>query len=132
MSMKAQQISNRRWTRWFARTALLLGFGTGVVALMLGLAGTFRAKVPVDNTIAPPQGLEVDEHLAAVRRIRLPLYESAVGSIRAVHETSIGSKLLARVVEANLRAGQEVKQGDVWCDWTTPTSAPSSCRPRQP
>ncbi len=39
----------------------------------------------------------------------LPRYESAVGSIRAVHETTIGSKLLARVVEVNLKAGQQVK-----------------------
>ena len=35
------------------------------------------------------------------------------GTIRAVHETSIGSKLLARVVEVNLKAGQKVKAGDV-------------------
>jgi RND family efflux transporter MFP subunit len=48
-----------------------------------------------------------------VRRIRLPLSESAVGTIRAVHETSIGSKLLARVVEVNLKAGQKVQAGDV-------------------
>ena len=39
--------------------------------------------------------------------------ESAVGTIRAVHETSIGSKLLARVVEVNLKAGQKVQTGDV-------------------
>lgn len=36
-----------------------------------------------------------------------------MGTIRAVHETSIGSKLLARVVEVNLKAGQEVRRGDV-------------------
>jgi RND family efflux transporter MFP subunit len=36
-----------------------------------------------------------------------------VGTIRAVHETSIGSKLLARVVEVNLKAGQKVKAGEV-------------------
>ena len=45
--------------------------------------------------------------------IRLPLSESAVGTIRAVHETTIGSKLLGRVVEVNLKAGQKVKAGDI-------------------
>jgi RND family efflux transporter MFP subunit len=48
-----------------------------------------------------------------VRVRKLPLFESAVGSIRAVHETSVGSKLLARVVAVNLKAGQPVKQGEV-------------------
>ena len=36
-----------------------------------------------------------------------------MGTIRAVHETTIGSKLLARVVEVNLKAGQKVHAGDV-------------------
>ena len=36
-----------------------------------------------------------------------------MGTIRAVHETAIGSKLLARVMEVNLKAGQQVHAGDV-------------------
>jgi membrane fusion protein, multidrug efflux system len=51
--------------------------------------------------------------MAPARLVRVPLSESAVGTIRAVHETSIGSKLLARVVEVNLKAGQKVQKGDV-------------------
>jgi RND family efflux transporter MFP subunit len=43
----------------------------------------------------------------------VPITESAVGTIRAVHETSIGSKLLARVMEVDLKAGEKVKKGDV-------------------
>ena len=35
------------------------------------------------------------------------------GHDRAVHETSIGSKLLAQVVEVDLKAGQKVREGDV-------------------
>ena len=45
--------------------------------------------------------------------LRVPITESAVGTIRAVHETSIGSKLLARVVEVDMKAGQKVRKGDV-------------------
>lgn len=48
-----------------------------------------------------------------VRLIRRPLVESAVGTIRPVHQTTIGTKLLARVVEVNLNAGQVVNAGDV-------------------
>ena len=36
-----------------------------------------------------------------------------MGTIRAVHEIAVGSKLLARVVEVNIKAGQEVKANDV-------------------
>jgi RND family efflux transporter MFP subunit len=55
----------------------------------------------------------VDGQVATVRKIRVPLTESAIGTIRAVHETSIGSKLLARVMEVNLKAGEKVRKGDV-------------------
>ena len=65
------------------------------------------------NVAAQPQGLNVEGQLVPVRLILLPLSESAVGTIRAVHETTIGSKLLARVVEVNLKAGQKVQAGDV-------------------
>jgi len=51
--------------------------------------------------------------VAEVRLIRRPLVETAVGTIRPVHETTIGARLLARVVEVNLKAGQAVRAGDV-------------------
>ena len=102
-----------RWARWGARTVVLLGFAAGVVVLLLWLAGKFSPKVPVKNATAQPQGSDVQRQLVLVRLIRLPLSESAVGTIRAVHETTIGSKLLARVMEVNLKAGQKVQPGDV-------------------
>ena len=85
----------------------------GVIVLLLWLAGKFSPKVPVKNATAQSQGSDVEGQLVPVRLIRLPLSESAVGTIRAVHETTIGSKLLARVVEVNLKAGQKVQTGDV-------------------
>jgi len=91
----------------------LFGFAASVVVLMLWLSGKFSPKVPVKNATAQSQTSDVEGRLVPVRLIRLPLSESAVGSIRAVHETSIGSKLLARVVEVNLKAGQKVQTGDV-------------------
>ena len=84
-----------------------------LVVLLLWLAGKFSPKVPVTKTTAQSQVSDVEGRLVSVRLIRLPLSESAVGTIRAVHETSIGSKLLARVVEVNLKAGQKVQTGDV-------------------
>jgi len=102
-----------RWTRWGGRAAVLLGFAVGVVLLILWLAGKFAPKVPLSTAAAQPEGRAVEGRVVPVRVIRLPRAESAVGTIRAVHETSIGSKLLARVVEVRLKAGQAVKADDV-------------------
>ncbi len=99
--------------RWIGRAAVFLGFAGGVVLLMLWLAGKFAPKVPVERPAAQTQASKVEGRVTPVRFIRVPLTESAVGTIRAVHETSIGSKLLARVLEVTLKAGQKVRTGDV-------------------
>ena len=100
-------------TRWVVRTAIFVGFFAGVVLLLLYLAGQFSPKVPLDIAAVRAEQPSPEGRVVAARIIKLPLTESAVGTIRAVHETTIGSKLLARVVEVNLKAGQEVKAGDV-------------------
>ncbi|MGA2062771.1 MAG: efflux RND transporter periplasmic adaptor subunit [Thermoguttaceae bacterium] len=100
-------------TRWTARIVVFLAFAVGVVVLMLWLAGKFTPKVPIATDTVQPQNQKIAGSIVKVRLIRLPLYESAVGTIRSVHETTISSKLLARVVEINLKAGQSVHAGDV-------------------
>jgi RND family efflux transporter MFP subunit len=106
--------SIRRGSRTFAgRVVVLLAFvGAGVV-LMMWLAGKFSPKVLA--TVQSPGSSErgISGRAVAVRQIRIPRIESSVGTIRAVHETTIGSKLLARVVEAQLKAGQKMHEGDV-------------------
>jgi RND family efflux transporter MFP subunit len=101
------------WFRWIGRAAVLLGFASGVVLLMLWLAGKFAPKVPAVAAGGDVRDARIEGPLEPVRMVRLPRSESAVGTIRAVHETTIGSKLLARVVEVDLKAGQEVKAGEV-------------------
>lgn len=99
--------------RWGSRVVVLLVFTAGVVVLMLWLAGKFSPKVPAQPGPEVSHSSGIEGRVEAVRLVRLPLYESAVGTVRAVHETTLGSKLLARVVEVNLRAGQKVRAGDV-------------------
>ena len=111
--MTIRQTSGRRWTRWIGSGALTLGFAAGVVVLVLWLAGKFSPKVPSAGLVDASQTSRTEGQVVPVRAIRLPLTETAVGTIRAVHETSIGSKLLARVMEVNLKAGQQIKAGDV-------------------
>ena len=103
----------KEWIRWSGRAAVLLGFVAGVVAIMLWLAGKFEPKVPSVAATPAEQGGAVKGHIVAARLVRIPVVESAVGTIHAVHETTIGSKLLARVVDVNLKAGQKVREGDV-------------------
>ncbi len=103
----------RRWTKLLSRTAVALMFVVGVTLLLLWLAGTFTPKVPIADTQAHSRHPEVAGRVVTVRLIRIPREESAVGTIRAVHETTIGSKLMARVMEVNLKAGQHVQAGDV-------------------
>ncbi len=98
--------------RWSKRGAVLLAFVAGVVVLLLWLAGKFTPKVPAAQA-APSQAAPIRGEVEAVRAVSLRLQESAVGTVRAVHETTIGSKLLARVLEVNLKAGQKVRVGDV-------------------
>jgi RND family efflux transporter MFP subunit len=102
-----------RWARKGVRVVVLLGFAGAVVWLMLWLAGTFSPKVPPVAAAPPSSTPATGARTAPARIIRLPVSESAVGTIRAVHETSIGSKLLARVVAVNLKAGQKVQAGEV-------------------
>ncbi len=47
-----------------------------------------------------------------VKLVKRPRTESAVGTIRAIHEVAVASKILARVKEVKVKAGQTVKAGD--------------------
>jgi RND family efflux transporter MFP subunit len=80
---------------------------------MLLLSGRFSPKVPATAPSGQVLALGIAGQVATARFILQPLWESAVGTIKAVHETTIGSKLMARVVEVNLKAGQRVRAGDV-------------------
>ncbi len=83
-----------------------------VVLLMMWLMGTFHAKV--GEAHAPSAGRPVgDAPLAPVRKIRVPAVESAVGTIRAVQQSAVASKIRANVIEVNVTAGQEVKKDEV-------------------
>jgi RND family efflux transporter MFP subunit len=98
---------------WSSRAAILLVFTVGVTVLLLWLAGKFAPKVPIQVSGLPASQEKTPGIFAEVRLVRRPLVETAVGTIRPVHEIAIGAKLLARVVEANLKAGQVVNAGDI-------------------
>ncbi len=100
-----------KWLQWVSGVAVAVGFTAGVIVLLLWLAGTFDRKVPMNAAQAGVP--EFKGRTTPVRQVEIPRFESAVGTIRAVRETNIGSKLLAKVLEINLKAGQKVQKGDV-------------------
>ena len=97
---------------WLAKTMLILATFVVLTVALMFLAGVFHRKVPSElpaKDKVDPSLLVLDE----VRSIRRPRYETAVGTIKAVHEAGVASRLLARVMEVNVKAGQPVQQGDV-------------------
>lgn len=103
----------RRWKPFAARALAAMAFIAGVTLLLLWLAGKFEPKVATVVSTSPGEPPVSLGPLVRAHVIRVPLTETAVGTIRAVHETTIGSKLLARVVETDLKAGQHVRSGEV-------------------
>ncbi|REK06835.1 MAG: efflux RND transporter periplasmic adaptor subunit [Planctomycetota bacterium] len=103
----------KRWLRWAGRGAVVAGLFVAVGVLILWLAGKFSAKVPTPTAATSSVEQAPEGQVVPVRMLRIPRTETAVGTVRAVHEATIGSKLLARVVEVDLKAGQKVSQGDV-------------------
>lgn len=111
--MNASRKNGPRWFAWGSRVVILCGFTAGVTVLMLALSGKFTPKVSLQADRASASEENTPAAAAPVRLVRLPLVETAVGTVRPVHETTVGAKLLARVVAVNLKAGQIVKAGDV-------------------
>ena len=102
-----------RWADWGSRAAIFLGFAVSATFLLLWSAGTFAPKVGMPAERAATGEDQTPGIVAQVRLVRLPVVETAVGTVRPVHETAIGARLLARVVEVNLKAGQVVDAGEV-------------------
>ena len=99
------------------KAAVGAGFLVVVVLALLWLAGAFHKKIgpaaqarPIASQSGRPVG---DARLVPVRKIRMPRVESSVGTIKAVHEAAVASKLLAKVVEVRVIAGQRVEVDDL-------------------
>ncbi len=108
----------------FLSIKVLRGILTGlvflvvVVVLMVWLAGGFHSKIDrfssrSQATSGPASEPAASANTAQVRLMQVPRVEQAVGTVRAVHEAALAAKLLAKITEVNITAGQEVSEGDV-------------------
>lgn len=84
-----------------------------IIVLMMLLMGSCHRKVPSESADVP-EGRSVDGvSVAPVELLRVPVEEIAVGTVRPVRETDVATKILAKVTEVNIKAGQTVNEGDV-------------------
>lgn len=102
----------RGWPRVLGMLLLTGLFTAGIVFMMLTLAGRFEPKVKPPPSTEPREVAASGLHVVEVKLVKRPRTESAVGTIRAKHEVTVASKILARVKEVKVTAGQEVKAGD--------------------
>src|SRR5262249_45808408 len=98
--------------KYIGKIAAVVAAAAGLTLLLMFLAGFFHRKVVTDQVKASVHDLS-NVTLAAVRLIQKPRYETAVGTIKAVDEAAIASRLLARVIEVNVKAAQAVQRDDV-------------------
>lgn len=95
------------------RLAAAAGILVAVALAVAWLSGWFETKIPpgvVESTAGRvPSGAET----AAVERVEAPALEWASGTVESARRTSVASRILARIEEVRVTAGDEVKAGDV-------------------
>lgn len=103
-----------RWNPSALRRPLLIVAGIAAMVSMLAwLMGAFRTRLPPRSEPLPSAARPAGERLT-LSPVRTRRTEDAVGTVRAVHETVVASRILARVrTLAIQRAGQPVAKDDV-------------------
>ena len=102
----------KEWMRWIRTGAVIVLSVGGMVVLLIWLAGGFYDKIepgPTEVGVLPLQ----QAPMVTVALVTVPLAEDAVGTVRAAHETEVGAKIMARVLDVHFQAGQHVEQDQV-------------------
>jgi len=100
------------WIRWMRSGAVIVLSVGGIVVLLIWLARGFHEKIQPGPTLVGTQPLG-DAPTVAVEQVTVPFSEDAVGTVRAVHETELGAKIMARVLAVHFQAGQHVEKDQV-------------------
>jgi len=86
---------------------------TVVVAAIVWLSGGFGQRVPPGVTAIEEIARPVDAREAAVELSVGPLAEWASGALASAQQTVVASRILARIEDLRVRAGDRVVAGDV-------------------
>ena len=81
-----------------------------LLVVIAWLAGAFKAQIEPGLDARNPENAG---DLFEVRQVLLPTYEYATASITPEETTIISSRILSRILELKVRAGQEVVSGEI-------------------
>lgn len=84
-----------------------------VVVLMLYLTGAFHPKVAAAAAEPPGRAIANDVRLTPATILTRPAIEQAVGTIRPVYQSTVSAKIMEKVTEISVIAGQKVQKGQV-------------------
>lgn len=113
------------WRPWMGRALALLGGGAILVASVVWLSGGFGPRIAprelppagpelgAAQRAAGPGRAESSGKVATVERVSEPLSEWESGTVASARRTAIASRVMARIDQIPVRAGSEVKEGDV-------------------
>lgn len=84
-----------------------------VILLMLYLTGAFHEKVAVAAVEQPGRPIGDDVRLVEASVLTRPAIEQAVGTIRPVYQSTVAAKIMEKITEINVTAGQSVQKDQV-------------------
>jgi RND family efflux transporter MFP subunit len=96
----------------FRRTIAGAGVLIGIVLAIAWLSGWFEAKIPPGETLQAPAQVPAGAEVATVARVVAPALEWASGGIESARRTTVAVRILARLEEVRVAAGDEVTAGD--------------------
>lgn len=108
----AMKVANLQVSRLTVKIVEVFIFAAVVIVLLFWLVGGLRTRIRPDQT-TPISRTEVEGETVEARLVALPRIETAVGTIQPVHRVELASRILARIVEVNVVAGQKVVEGEV-------------------
>ena len=87
-------------------------FAVFLLATILWAAGAFRTGLVEPGKAAPAETLPAPGATATAERVRVPLGEEAVGTVRSRTRVAVAAQVMARILEVRADVGTAVAKGD--------------------
>lgn len=85
-----------------------------VIAVAVGwLSGWFESKIPGDGAVPGVAQVIAESDTVAVESVVEPAFEWASGTVRSARRTTVAARILARIEEVRVTAGEDVAAGDL-------------------
>jgi len=84
-----------------------------IVAAVGWLSGWFERKIPPEGTTATAGQAAPDAEAAVVERVTEAAFEWSSGTVQSARRTTVAARILARVEEVSVAAGDDVAAGDL-------------------